>query len=230
MGGGLPTVRTYINDFVGRKLDNYLHQNPNVKEQIQKKIIQAEKERKELSGIRKLARERAKKSNLHNKKLRDCRVHLGDMNKDQRLESTLFITEGDSASGSITKSRNVNTQAVFSLRGKPLNSYSMTKKIVYENEEFNLLQAALNIEQGIEKLRYNKVVIATDADVDGMHIRLLLITFFLQFFPELIKEGHLFILQTPLFRVRNKKETIYCYNDVEKDNACLLYTSDAADE
>tara|TARA_Y100000996_G_scaffold379816_1_gene333327 strand:+ start:1397 stop:3244 length:1848 start_codon:yes stop_codon:yes gene_type:complete len=221
MGGGLPTVRTYINDFVGRKLDNYLHQNPNVKEQIQKKIIQAEKERKELSGIRKLARERAKKSNLHNKKLRDCRVHLGDMNKDQRLESTLFITEGDSASGSITKSRNVNTQAVFSLRGKPLNSYSMTKKIVYENEEFNLLQAALNIEEGIEKLRYNKVVIATDADVDGMHIRLLLITFFLQFFPELIKEGHLFILQTPLFRVRNKKETIYCYNDVEKDNAII---------
>jgi len=219
MGGGLPTVRTYINDFIGRKLDNFLHQNQKIKEEIQKKIIQAEKERKELSGIRKLARERAKKSNLHNKKLRDCRVHLGDMNKDQRLESTLFITEGDSASGSITKSRNVNTQAVFSLRGKPLNSYSMTKKIVYENEEFNLLQAALNIEEGIEKLRYNKVVIATDADVDGMHIRLLLITFFLQFFPELIKEGHLFILQTPLFRVRNKKETIYCYNEIEKESA-----------
>tara|TARA_A100001234_G_scaffold56774_1_gene48662 strand:+ start:22 stop:957 length:936 start_codon:yes stop_codon:yes gene_type:complete len=219
MGDGLPTVRTYINDFIGRKLDNFLHQNQNIKEEIQKKIIQAEKERKELSGIRKLARERAKKSNLHNKKLRDCRVHLGDMNKDQRLESTLFITEGDSASGSITKSRNVNTQAVFSLRGKPLNSYSMTKKIVYENEEFNLLQAALNIEEGIDKLRYNKVVIATDADVDGMHIRLLLITFFLQFFPELIKEGHLFILQTPLFRVRNKKETIYCYDEVEKDLA-----------
>jgi topoisomerase-4 subunit B len=219
MGDGLPTVRTYINDFVGRKLDNFLHQNQNIKEEIQKRIIQAEKERKELSGIRKLARDRAKKSNLHNKKLRDCRVHLGDMNKDQRLESTLFITEGDSASGSITKSRNVNTQAVFSLRGKPLNSYSMSKKIVYENEEFNLLQAALNIEEGIEKLRYNKVVIATDADVDGMHIRLLLITFFLQFFPELIKEGHLFILQTPLFRVRNKKETIYCYDDNEKDNA-----------
>ena len=176
---------------------------------------------KNFPELEKLARERAKKSNLHNKKLRDCRVHLGDMNKDQRLESTLFITEGDSASGSITKSRNVNTQAVFSLRGKPLNSYSMTKKIVYENEEFNLLQAALNIEEGIEKLRYNKVVIATDADVDGMHIRLLLITFFLQFFPELIKEGHLFILQTPLFRVRNKKETIYCYNDVEKDNAII---------
>ena len=219
MGDSLPTVRTYINDFIGRKLDNFLHQNQNIKEQIQKKIIQAEKERKELSGIRKLARERAKKSNLHNKKLRDCRVHLGDMNKDQRLESTLFITEGDSASGSITKSRNVNTQAVFSLRGKPLNSYSMTKKIVYENEEFNLLQAALNIEEGIDKLRYNKVVIATDADVDGMHIRLLLITFFLQFFPELIKEGHLFILQTPLFRVRNKKETIYCYDEIEKDAA-----------
>ena len=219
MGDGLPTVRTYINDFIGRKLDNFLHQNQNIKEEIQKKIIQAEKERKELSGIRKLARERAKKSNLHNKKLRDCRVHLGDMNKDQRLESTLFITEGDSASGSITKSRNVNTQAVFSLRGKPLNSYSMTKKIVYENEEFNLLQAALNIEEGIDKLRYNKVVIATDADVDGMHIRLLLITFFLQFFPELIKEGHLFILQTPLFRVRNKKETIYCYDEIEKDLA-----------
>ena len=219
MGDGLPTVRTHINDFIGRKLDNFLHQNQNIKEEIQRKIIQAEKERKELSGIRKLARERAKKSNLHNKKLRDCRVHLGDMNKDQRLESTLFITEGDSASGSITKSRNVNTQAVFSLRGKPLNSYSMSKKIVYENEEFNLLQAALNIEEGIDKLRYNKVVIATDADVDGMHIRLLLITFFLQFFPELIKEGHLFILQTPLFRVRNKKETIYCYDEIEKDSA-----------
>ena len=176
MGGNLPTVRTYINDFIGKKLDNYLHQNPLIKDLIQKKIVQAEKERKELSGIRKLARERAKKSNLHNKKLRDCRVHLGDMNKDQRLDSTLFITEGDSASGSITKSRNVNTQAVFSLRGKPLNSYSMTKKIVYENEEFNLLQAALNIEEGIEKLRYNKVVIATDADVDGMHISCLLYT------------------------------------------------------
>ena len=219
MGGDLPSVRVYINDFLKNKLDNFLHRNGEVADAIQRKILQAEKERKELSGIRKLARERAKKSNLHNKKLRDCRVHLGDMNKDQRLESTLFITEGDSASGSITKSRNVNTQAVFSLRGKPLNSYSMTKKIVYENEEFNLLQAALNIEEGIDKLRYNKVVIATDADVDGMHIRLLLITFFLQFFPELIKEGHLFILQTPLFRVRNKKETIYCYDEVEKDLA-----------
>ena len=219
MGGGLPTVRTYINDFISKKLDNYLHKNPIVAEEIQRKILQAERERKELSGIRKLARERAKKSSLHNKKLRDCRVHLDNMSNEHRLDSTLFITEGDSASGSITKSRNVNTQAVFSLRGKPLNSYSMTKKIVYENEEFNLLQAALNIEEGLEKLRYNKIVIATDADVDGMHIRLLLITFFLQFFPELIKEGHVFILQTPLFRVRNKKETIYCYSEEERVNA-----------
>lgn len=219
MGGGLPTVRTYINDFISKKLDNYLHKNPIVAEEIQRKILQAERERKELSGIRKLARERAKKSSLHNKKLRDCRVHLDNMNNEHRLDSTLFITEGDSASGSITKSRNVNTQAVFSLRGKPLNSYSMTKKIVYENEEFNLLQAALNIEEGLEKLRYNKIVIATDADVDGMHIRLLLITFFLQFFPELIKEGHVFILQTPLFRVRNKKETIYCYSEEERVDA-----------
>ncbi len=219
MGGRLGTVRAYINDFVGKNLDNFLHKNPQVAESIQKKIVQAEKERKELSGIRKLARDRAKKSSLHNKKLRDCRVHLNDMNKDNRLDSTLFITEGDSASGSITKSRNVNTQAVFSLRGKPLNSYSMTKKIVYENEEFNLLQAALNIEDSIEYLRYNNIVIATDADVDGMHIRLLLITFFLQFFPELIKEGHLYILQTPLFRVRNKKETIYCYSEKEKSEA-----------
>ena len=219
MGGSLGTVRTYINDFVGKNLDNFLHKNPDVAESIQKKIVQAEKERKELSGIRKLARDRAKKSSLHNKKLRDCRVHLNDMNKDNRLDSTLFITEGDSASGSITKSRNVNTQAVFSLRGKPLNSYSMTKKIVYENEEFNLLQAALNIEDSIEYLRYNNIVIATDADVDGMHIRLLLITFFLQFFPELIKEGHLYILQTPLFRVRNKKQTIYCYSEKEKSEA-----------
>ena len=219
MGGGLPTVRSYINDFISKKLDNYLHKNPIVAEEIQRKILQAERERKELSGIRKLARERAKKSNLHNKKLRDCRVHLDNMSNEHRLDSTLFITEGDSASGSITKSRNVNTQAVFSLRGKPLNSYSMTKKIVYENEEFNLLQAALNIEEGLEKLRYNKIVIATDADVDGMHIRLLLITFFLQFFPELIKEGHVFILQTPLFRVRNKKETIYCYSEEERVDA-----------
>ena len=219
MGGNFPTVRTYINDFVGRQLDNYLHKNPETAEKLQKKIIQAEKERKELSGIRKLARERAKKASLHNKKLRDCRVHLDDLKKDNRLDSTLFITEGDSASGSITKSRNVNTQAVFSLRGKPLNSYGMSKKIVYENEEFNLLQAALNIEDSMEDLRYNNIVIATDADVDGMHIRLLLITFFLQFFPELIKEGHLYILQTPLFRVRNKKETIYCYSDQERKDA-----------
>jgi len=219
MGGDLPTVRTFITDFVKTKLDNYLHKNPDTAEKIQKKILQAEKERKDLSGIRKLARERAKKASLHNKKLRDCRVHLNDLKKDNRLESTLFITEGDSASGSITKSRNVNTQAVFSLRGKPLNSYNMSKKIVYENEEFNLLQAALNIEDGLENLRYNKIVIATDADVYGMHIRLLLITFFLQFFPELIKEGHLYILETPLFRVRDKKQTFYCYSDEEKKNA-----------
>jgi len=219
MGDGLPTVRTYINDFIGTQLDNFLHKNAQTAEAIQRKILQAEKERKELSGIRKLARERAKKASLHNKKLRDCRVHLGDIKKDRRLESTLFITEGDSASGSITKSRDVNTQAVFSLRGKPLNSYGMSKKIVYENEEFNLLQAALNIEDNMEDLRYNNIVIATDADVDGMHIRLLLITFFLQFFPELIKEGHLYILQTPLFRVRNKKKTIYCYSDQERLDA-----------
>ena len=216
MGGGLPTVRSYINDFIKTQLDNYLHKNPDTAEKMQRKIMQAERERKDLTGIRKLARERAKKANLHNKKLRDCRVHLGDMKKERRLESTLFITEGDSASGSITKSRDVNTQAVFSLRGKPLNSYSMSKKIVYENEEFNLLQAALNIEEGLEDLRYNNIVIATDADVDGMHIRLLLLTFFLQFFPELIKEGHIFILETPLFRVRNKKETIYCYSEEER--------------
>ena len=216
MGDGLPTVRTYINDFIGTQLDNFLHKNAEVTELIQQKIVQAEKERKELSGIRKLAKERAKKASLHNKKLRDCRVHLSDMKKDRRLETTLFITEGDSASGSITKSRDVNTQAVFSLRGKPLNSFGMSKKIVYENEEFNLLQAALNIEESLESLRYNNIVIATDADVDGMHIRLLLITFFLQFFPELIKENHLYILQTPLFRVRNKKETRYCYTEEER--------------
>tara|TARA_R110002073_G_scaffold72537_1_gene177460 strand:+ start:454343 stop:456199 length:1857 start_codon:yes stop_codon:yes gene_type:complete len=219
MGGGLPTVRTFINDFVKTNLDNYLHKNPAAAEQLQRKILQAERERKDLSGIRKLARDRAKKANLHNKKLRDCRVHLGDMKKENRLDSTLFITEGDSASGSITKSRNVNTQAVFSLRGKPLNSFGMSKKIVYENEEFNLLQAALNIEDGIENLRYNNIVIATDADVDGMHIRLLLITFFLQFFPELIKEGHLYILDTPLFRVRDKSKTHYCYSQAEKQAA-----------
>jgi len=219
MGGGMPTVRSYIVDFLSTQLDNFLHKNPDVAEIIQRKIIQAEKERKELSGIRKLAKERAKKASLHNKKLRDCRVHLPDLKKDRRLESTLFITEGDSASGSITKSRDVNTQAVFSLRGKPLNSFGMSKKIVYENEEFNLLQAALNIEDSLEDLRYNNIVIATDADVDGMHIRLLLITFFLQFFPELIKEGHLYILQTPLFRVRDKKETFYYYSEQERREA-----------
>lgn len=219
MGPDLPSVRTFINDFLKTKLDNFLHKNPEIAELLLRKILQAERERKELSGIRKLAKDRAKKANLHNKKLRDCRVHLGDIKNPRYLESTLFITEGDSASGSITKSRDVNTQAVFSLRGKPLNSYGMSKKIVYENEEFNLLQAALNIEEDMGDLRYNNIVIATDADVDGMHIRLLLITFFLQFFPELIKEGHLYILQTPLFRVRNKKETIYCYTDQERIDA-----------
>jgi topoisomerase-4 subunit B len=216
---GMPSVRTFVNDFVKTNLDNYLHKNPPTADALLRKILQAERERKELSGIRKLATDRAKKANLHNKKLRDCRVHLQDTKNPRNLESTLFITEGDSASGSITKSRDVNTQAVFSLRGKPLNSYGMSKKIVYENEEFNLLQAALDIEDGLERLRYNNIVIATDADVDGMHIRLLLITFFLQFFPELIKEGHLYILQTPLFRVRNKKETIYCYSDEERKDA-----------
>ncbi|MDZ4149447.1 MAG: DNA topoisomerase IV subunit B [Flavobacteriaceae bacterium] len=219
MGPDLPSVRAYITDFIKTQLDNYLHKNPQTADALFKKIMQAERERKELSGIQKLARERAKKANLHNKKLRDCRVHLSDSKSDRSLETTLFITEGDSASGSITKSRDVNTQAVFSLRGKPLNCYGMSKKIVYENEEFNLLQSALNIEDGIENLRYNNIVIATDADVDGMHIRLLLITFFLQFFPELIKEGHLYILQTPLYRVRNKKETHYCYSDEERNAA-----------
>jgi len=219
MGGQLPTVRSYINDFIKTNLDNFLHKNTESAEALQRKIMQAERERKDLTGIRKLAKDRAKKASLHNKKLRDCRVHLGDMKKERRLESTLFITEGDSASVSITKSRDVNTQAVFSLRGKPLNCYAMSKKVVYENEEFNLLQAALNIEEGMEDLRYNNIVIATDADVDGMHIRLLLLTFFLQFFPEVIKEGHLYILETPLFRVRNKKETIYCYSDNERVKA-----------
>ncbi len=219
MGPGLASVRTFINDFVKTQLDNFLHKNPETADALLRKIIQAERERKELSGIRKLARERAKKASIHNKKLRDCRIHLTDSKNPLSLESTLFITEGDSASGSITKSRSVQTQAVFSLRGKPLNSYGMSKKIVYENEEFNLLQAALDIEEDMENLRYNNIVIATDADVDGMHIRLLLITFFLQFFPELIKDGHLYILQTPLFRVRNKKETIYCYSDEERRNA-----------
>ena len=216
---GMASVRTFVNDFIKNKLDNFLHKNPETADLLLRKILQAERERKELSGIRKLAKDRAKKASLHNKKLRDCRVHLPDIKNPRYLDSTLFITEGDSASGSITKSRDVNTQAVFSLRGKPLNSYGMTKKIVYENEEFNLLQAALDIEDDMENLRYNNIVIATDADVDGMHIRLLLITFFLQFFPELIKEGHLYILQTPLFRVRNKKETIYCYSEEERKAA-----------
>lgn len=219
MGEGMPSVRTYITNFVQKHLDDYLHKQPEIAEEIQRKILQAERERKELSDIRKLARDRAKKVSLHNKKLRDCRIHLTDSKHEQALESTLFITEGNSASGSITTSRDANTQAVFSLRGKPLNSFGKTKKIVYENEEFNLLQAALDIEDSIENLRYNNIVLATDADVDGMHIRLLLITFFLQFFPELIKEGHVYILQTPLFRVRNSKETIYCYTDEERVNA-----------
>ncbi|MFC2350263.1 MAG: DNA topoisomerase IV subunit B [Capnocytophaga granulosa] len=219
MGEGMPSVRTYITNFVQKHLDDYLHKQPEIAEEIQKKILQAERERKELSDIRKSARDGAKKVSLHNKKLRDCRIHLTDSKHEQALESTLFITEGNSASGSITHSRDVNTQAVFSLRGKPLNSFGKTKKIVYENEEFNLLQAALNIENSIENLRYNNIVLATDADVDGMHIRLLLITFFLQFFPELIREGHVYILQTPLFRVRNSKETIYCYTDEERVNA-----------
>ena len=210
------TVLTFIQDFLKTALDNYLHKNAATAEIMQKKIQEAEYERKAMAGVKKLARERAKKASLHNKKLRDCRVHYNDLKKENRTESTLFITEGDSASGSITKTRDIKTQAVFSLRGKPLNSYGLTKKVVYENEEFNLLQAALNIEQGIDDLRYNKIVIATDADVDGMHIRLLLITFFLQFFPELVKEGHVYILDTPLFRVRNKKETIYCYSEQER--------------
>ncbi|MBD3638223.1 MAG: type IIA DNA topoisomerase subunit B [Crocinitomicaceae bacterium] len=213
------SMRAFINDFLKVKLDNFLHKHSETAEILEKKIKQSEKERKELSGIRKLARERAKKASLHNKKLRDCRAHYNDTKNDKRKESTIFITEGDSASGSITKSRDVNTQAVFSLRGKPLNSYGLTKKVVYENEEFNLLQAALNIEDGIEGLRYNNVVIATDADVDGMHIRLLLLTFFLQFFPELVRGGHVYILQTPLFRVRNKKETRYCYSEEERVDA-----------
>ena len=213
------TVLTFIQDFLKKHLDNYLHKNADTAEILLKKIQSAEHERKAMAGVKKLARERAKKASLHNKKLRDCRVHYNDQKKENRAESTLFITEGDSASGSITKTRDINTQAVFSLRGKPLNSYGLSKKIVYENEEFNLLQAALNIEQGIDDLRYNKIVIATDADVDGMHIRLLLLTFFLQFFPELVKEGHIYILETPLFRVRNKKQTFYCYSDDEKKNS-----------
>src|SRR5690606_22372193 len=219
MGGDLPTVRTYINDFLKTQLDNYLHKNPETAEKLQRRILQAERERKELSGIRKLAKDRAKKASVHNKKLRDCRIHLGDNKKERYLESTLFITEGDSASGSITKSRDVNTQAVFSLKGKPLNSYGLTKKVVSEDEEFNLIHAALDIEDGMDGLRYNKLIIATDVDVDGMHIRLLLMTFFLQFFPDLVKNDHLYILQTPLFRVRNKKETLYCYSDEERQRA-----------
>ena len=213
-----PSIRNFVGDFLRTELDNFLHRNSEVAETLQKKIIESEKERKAISGIKKLAKQRAKKASLHNKKLRDCRVHFNS-NDEHKNETMIFITEGDSASGSITKSRNVNTQAVFSLKGKPLNTYGLTKKIVYENEEFNLLQAALNIEEGIENLRYKNVIIATDADVDGMHIRLLLITFFLQFFPDLIKNNHLFILQTPLFRVRNKKETIYCYSEEEKKKA-----------
>ncbi len=215
MGPKGPTVRTFLLNFIKQALDNYLHREPQTAKALLDKILDSERNRKELKGIQKLARERARKAKLHNKKLRDCRVHL-DTKKDGRLNSTLFITEGDSASGSITKARDVNAQAVFSLKGKPLNSFGLSKKIVYENEEFNLLQDALNIENGLEGLRYNNVVIATDADVDGMHIRLLLITFFLQFFPELIRQGHLHILQTPLFRVRNKKQTRYCYNEEER--------------
>ncbi len=215
------TVLTFIQDFLKKHLDNFLHKNPEVSEAIEGKIKMAEYERKAMVGVKKLARERAKKASLHNKKLRDCRVHYNDHNKENRVDSTLFITEGDSASGSITKTRDIQTQAVFSLRGKPLNSFELTKKVVYENEEFNLLQAALNIEEGIDDLRYNKIVIATDADVDGMHIRMLLLTFFLQFFPELVKEGHVYILETPLFRVRNKKKSIYCYNEQERREACI---------
>ena len=215
-----PTINKYVGDFVKTEVDNYLHKNPLVAEVMLQKIQDSEKERKAIAGVTKLARERAKKANLHNRKLRDCRYHLSDgKGKEQEAESCIFITEGDSASGSITKSRDVNTQAVFSLRGKPLNSYGLTKKVVYENEEFNLLQAALNIEDGMEGLRYNKVIVATDADVDGMHIRLLMITFFLQFFPDLIKKGHVYILQTPLFRVRNKKKTTYCYTEEERIRA-----------
>ena len=216
-----PTVRIFINDFIKRELDNFLHQNTELAEYLLKRILQSERERKDMAGVKKLANQRAKKANLHNKKLRDCKVHLNDekVDDEKRLNSTIFITEGDSASGSITKSRDVATQAVFSLRGKPLNSFGMKKKVVYENEEFNLLQHALNIEEGLENLRYNQVVVATDADVDGMHIRLLILTFFLQFFPDLVKNGHVYILETPLFRVRNKKDTLYCYSENEKNAA-----------
>ena len=216
---GGQSMRSFINDFIKQQFDNYLHRNPETAKAIEAKIIANERERKELSGIQKLARERAKKASLHNKKLRDCRVHLDDSKNPRSIDTTIFICEGDSASGSITKTRDVNTQAVFSLKGKPLNCFGLGKKVVYENEEFNLLQSALNIEDGLENLRYNNVVIATDADVDGMHIRLLLLTFFLQFFPDLVKNGHVYILQTPLFRVRNKKETAYCYSDEERKAA-----------
>jgi topoisomerase-4 subunit B len=218
MGPDGPSIRNFIGDYVKTKLDNYLHKNPETADILLKKIIESEKERKAISSIKKIARERARKANLHNRKLRDCKIHYNS-NDERRFETTIFITEGDSASGSITKSRDVNTQAVFSLKGKPLNTYGLTKKIVYENEEFNLLQAALDIEDDLDNLRYHNVVIATDADVDGMHIRLLLITFFIQFFPDLVRKGHLYILQTPLFRVRNKKETIYCYSEEEKNDA-----------
>lgn len=218
MGPEGPSVVTFINDFIKKELDNYLHKNPNVADALLKRIIQSERERKDIAGIKKLANDRAKKASLHNKKLRDCKVHF-NTNHEKKYDTTLFITEGDSASGSITKSRDVDTQAVFSLKGKPLNCFELTKKVVYENEEFNLLQHALNIEDGLEGLHYNNIVIATDADVDGMHIRLLMMTFFLQFFPELVRAGHVYILQTPLFRVRNKKETFYCYSEEEKRNA-----------
>lgn len=219
MGPDGPTVAKFINDFLKKELDNFLHKHPETSDILLRKITDSEKERKAIAGVTKLARERAKKANLHNKKLRDCRFHLNDNKGDQLENTSLFITEGDSASGSITKSRDVNYQAVFSLRGKPLNSFGMTKKIVYENEEFNLLQSALNIEDGLEDLRYNKIIVATDADVDGMHIRLLLMTFFLQFFPDLVKKGHVYILQTPLFRVRNKKDVRYCYSEQERMEA-----------
>ena len=219
MGPDGPSVGKFVGDFIKKELDNYLHKNAETSDALLRKIQESEKERKAIAGVTKLARERAKKANLHNKKLRDCRIHLNDTKGDNLEDSCIFITEGDSASGSITKSRDPNLQAVFSLRGKPLNSFGLTKKIVYENEEFNLLQAALNIEDGLEGLRYNKVIIATDADVDGMHIRLLLITFFLQFFPDLIKRNHVYILQTPLFRVRNKQKTWYCYSEEERVNA-----------
>ena len=222
-----PSVSKFIGDFLKKELDNYLHKNAETADALLKKILESEKERKAIAGVTKLARERANKSNLHNKKLRDCRVHYNDTKGDNVDQSSIFITEGDSATGSITKSRNVETQAVFSLRGKPLNSYGLTRKVVYENEEFNLLQAALNVEDGMDGLRYNKIIIATDADVDGMHIRLLLITFFLQFFPDLIKKGHVYILQTPLFRVRNKKETYYCYTEEERINAISKLGSSA---